>query len=117
MPGKEYSFSVNVEYFDGDATDQFFLKLAYTDANGEAQYATVAEGTAVKGEWVQLANKNYQIPEDATNMVLYVETAESTNNFYLDEAIGAVGGTSIIGAGESKPFHLGDVNADGVINA
>uniref|UniRef100_UPI00266D692B alpha/beta hydrolase-fold protein n=1 Tax=uncultured Ruminococcus sp. TaxID=165186 RepID=UPI00266D692B len=116
VPGKEYSFSVNVEYFDGDATDQFFLKLAYTDANGEAQYATVAEGTAVKGEWVQLANKNYQIPEDATNMVLYVETAESTNNFYLDEAIGAVGGTSILGAGESKPFHLGDVNADGVIN-
>ena len=116
MPGKEYSFSVNVEYFDGDATDQFFLKLAYTDANGEAQYATVAEGTAVKGEWVQLANKNYQIPADATNMVLYVETAESTNNFYLDEAIGAVGGTSILGAGESKPFHLGDVNADGVIN-
>ena len=116
VPGKEYSFSVNVEYFDGDATDQFFLKLAYTDANGEAQYATVAEGTAVKGEWVQLANKNYQIPADATNMVLYVETAESTNNFYLDEAIGAVGGTSILGAGESKPFHLGDVNADGVIN-
>ena len=116
VPGKEYSFSVNVEYFDGDATDQFFLKLAYTNANGEAQYATVAEGTAVKGEWVQLANKNYQIPADATNMVLYVETAESTNNFYLDEAIGAVGGTSIIGAGESKPFHLGDVNADGVIN-
>ena len=116
VPGKEYSFSVNVEYFDGDATDQFFLKLAYTDANGEAQYATVAEGTAIKGEWVQLANKNYQIPADATNMVLYVETAESTNNFYLDEAIGAVGGTSILGAGESKPFHLGDVNADGVIN-
>ena len=116
VPGKEYSFSVNVEYFDGDATDQFFLKLAYTDANGEAQYATVAEGTAVKGEWVQLANKNYQIPADATNMVLYVETAEITNNFYLDEAIGAVGGTSILGAGESKPFHLGDVNADGVIN-
>ena len=116
VPGKEYSFSVNMEYFDGDATDQFFLKLAYTDANGEAQYATVAEGTAVKGEWVQLANKNYQIPADATNMVLYVETAESTNNFYLDEAIGAVGGTSILGAGESKPFHLGDVNADGVIN-
>ena len=116
VPGKEYSFSVNVEYFDGDATDQFFLKLAYTDANGEAQYATVAEGTAVKGEWVQLANKNYQIPADATNMVLYVETAESTNNFYLDEAIGAVGGTSILGAEESKPFHLGDVNADGVIN-
>ena len=27
-----------------------------------------------------------------------------------------MGGTSIIGAGESKPFHLGDVNADGVID-
>lgn len=116
VPGKEYSFSVNVEYFDGNTTDKFFLKLAYTDANGKTQYATVAEGTAIQGEWVQLANQNYRIPEDASNMILYVETSESTNNFYLDEAIGAVGGTTILGAGESKPFQLGDVNADGVIN-
>ena len=27
-------------------------------------------------------------------MQIYIETAESTNNFYIDEVIGAVGGTS-----------------------
>ncbi len=116
VPGNEYSFSTNVMYFDGGATDTFYLKLQYTDGEGETRYSTIAEGTAVKGEWMQLANKNYLIPADATNMQIYVETAESVNNFYIDEAIGAVAGTSIQGAGESKPITLGDVNCDGRIN-
>ena len=116
VPGNEYSFSVNVTYFDGAATDKFYLKLQYTDANGDTQYSTIAEGTAVKGEWIQLANKNYKIPSDASNMQIYVETADSTNNFYIDEAIGAVGGTTILGAGEGAKITLGDVNCDGKIN-
>lgn len=65
---------------------------------------------------MQLANKNYTIPADATNLQIYVETKDSTNNFYLDEVIGAVGGTGILGAGEAPTLTLGDVNADGVIN-
>lgn len=116
VPGKSYSFSTNVQYFDGDATDTFYFKLQYTDANGDTQYDTIAEGTAIQGEWMQLANKNYKIPEGATNLQIYVETKDSTNNFYLDEAIGAVGGTGILGAGEAPTLTLGDVNADGVIN-
>ena len=117
QPGNEYSFSANVMYFDGDSTDKFYLKLQYTDANGDTRYDTIAEATAIKGEWVQLANKNYKIPSDASDMQIYVETAESTNNFYIDEVIGAVAGTSIIGAGESKNLILGDINYDGVINS
>ena len=116
VPGNEYSFSVNVTYFDGDDTDTFYLKLQYTDENGDAQYKTIAEATGVKGEWIQLSNKNYLIPADASDMLLYVETAESTNNFYLDEAIGAVGGTTIIGAGEATLKTKGDINGDSVIN-
>ncbi len=116
VPGNAYSFSVNAMYFDGDATETFYLKLQYVDANGETQYSTVAEATAIKGEWVQLANTNYLIPSDATNMQLYVETADSTYNFYIDEAIGAVGGTTILGAG-SQTIILGDINFDGIINA
>lgn len=117
VPGNEYSFSANVMYFDGDKTDKFYLKLQYTDAEGETQYSTIAEATAIQGEWVQLANKKYKIPDDASDMQIYVETAETTNNFYIDEVIGAVGGTSILGAGESKEIILGDVNFDGAINA
>lgn len=116
VAGKTYSFSTNVQYFDGDATDTFYFKLQYTDANGDTQYDTIAEGTAIQGEWMQLANKNYTIPADATNLQIYVETKDSTNNFYLDEVIGAVGGTGILGAGEAPTLTLGDVNADGVIN-
>ena len=116
VAGKTYSFSTNVQYFDGDATDTFYFKLQYTDANGDTQYDTIAEGTAIQGEWMQLANKNYKIPEGATNLQIYVETKDSTNNFYLDEVIGAVGGTGILGASEAPTLTLGDVNADGVIN-
>ncbi len=126
VPGEEFSFSANVTYFDGDATDTFYMKLQYTDANGETQYSSIAEVTGVKGEWAQLANKNYQIPEGASDLMLYIETASTTNNFYIDEAIGALPGTTIIGAGQPElptettpPAAIvkGDVDMSGTINA
>lgn len=119
VPGKEYSFSVNVSYFDGDLTDTFYLKLQYTDANGDTQYDSIATAKGVQGKWVQLANTNYTIPAGAKDMQIYVETADTTNNFYIDEAIGAVAGTVISGAGAiDVPETLipGDVNLDGVID-
>ena len=114
--GNEYSFSANVMYFDGSAKDNFYLKLEYTDASGDKKYDTIAQATAIKGEWVQLANKNYKIPANASDLRIYIETAETTNNFYIDEVIGAVAGTIIIGAGESQNLILGDINSDGCIN-
>ncbi len=127
VPGNEYSFSAIVSYFDGDATDQFYLKLQYTDGNGDTQYSTIAEATGIKGEWVQLSNTNYKIPADASNMQLYVETAETTNNFYIDEVIGAVAGTGIKGPDpvevptepQQQPENnnqKADVNGDNRIN-
>ncbi len=115
VPGNEYSFSADVQYFDGGQTDTFYMKLQYTDANGDTQYSSIAEATAIKGEWVQLANTNYKIPEDASNMQLYIETADSTSNFYIDEAIGAVAGTVIEGP-EEITLIPGDVNFDGRID-
>ncbi len=122
VPGEEFSFSANVTYFDGADTDTFYMKLQYVDAAGETQYSTIAEVTGVKGEWAQLVNTNYQIPADATEMQLYIETADSTNNFYIDEAIGAVGGTGILGAGQPEipvdPSTVikADVDGNGRIN-
>ena len=115
-PGNEYSFSVNVKFDSEKITDKFFMKLEYSDANGKKQYALIAEGIAVKGEWMQLSNPNFKIPLDAEDMYLYIETYDSNNNFYIDEAIGAVGGTGILGAGVQK-FILGDINFDGVVDA
>lgn len=119
VPGNAYSFSVNATYFDGELTDNFYLKLQYTDANGDTRYDTIAAATGVQGKWVQLANTNYVIPAGAKDMRIYVETAETANNFYIDEAIGAKAGTVIAGAGSiDVPEHLipGDVNLDGVID-
>lgn len=114
-PDTEYSFSANVKYTTGNITDTFFMKLQYVDGNGDTRYATIAESTAIKCEWIQLANMNFKIPSDASEMYLYIETADSTNSFYIDEVIGAVGGTGILGAG-SQTIIKGDVNSDGVIN-
>ena len=57
-------------YFDGGATDTFYMKLQYVDASGETCYDPIAEATALQGEWVQLANTNYTIPADATDVQL-----------------------------------------------
>lgn len=115
-PGVTYSFSANVFYPEGDDTDTFFLKLQYEDADGETQYSTVAEATVEKGKWVQLANTDYMIDANASNMYLYVETEDSTIDFFVDDVIGAVGGTVIPGAGGGNlAFTLGDLDDNGII--
>lgn len=91
------------------------MKLEYSDANGKKQYALIAEGIAVKGDDAAF-KPNFKIPLDAEDMYLYIETYDGNNNFYIDEAIGAVGGTGILGAGVQK-FILGDINFDGVVDA
>lgn len=110
-----YSFSADVMYPDGSASDTFYMKLQYVDANGDTQYSTVAQAKAVKGEWVQLRNTEYTIPSDASDMQLYIETADSKNDFYADEIIGAVKDTQIDGPQEIK-YVIGDVNSDGNID-
>lgn len=96
-PGETYSFSTLATYFDGDPSTKFFMKLQYTGSDGETHYDPIAEGETVPGTWVQLANPNYTIPADASNMQIYVETEAGTENFYIEEAIGAVAGTKIDG--------------------
>jgi len=115
--GEEYSFSTDVIYLDGPDSQLFYLTMQYEDTEGTVHYDKVAKGTAVKGEWIQLSNTNFLIPEGASNLNLYVETAEGDSNFYIDEAIGAVAGTKIEGAGEAPVITLGDVDCDGRIDA
>ena len=119
-PGEKYSFSVCVDYEDGAEKQDFLLSLAYKDASGETKFAHIAEGTTYPGQYLQLKNESFQIPDGAENPVLYVETADSTDNFYIDEAIVAKDGTQI--AGPEPPVEPvtdipGDVNDDGEFNA
>lgn len=96
VPGKSYSFSVNAMFLESDEdTDTLCLKLQYKDSEGTDKYVSIAEETASKSQWVQLANSSFKIPEDASNMLLYVETPSSKINFYIDDAIGAKDGVKI----------------------
>ncbi|MBR3422849.1 MAG: carbohydrate binding domain-containing protein [Ruminococcus sp.] len=114
--GKAYSFSANVCYDSGGSEDTFFLKIQYKDASGTTSYDGIAEATTMKGTWVQLANTNYTIPSGATDVVLYVETEDSTNSFYIDDVTGASAGTVIKGSGGTKRLEYGDLNYDGRID-
>ena len=121
--GEAYSFSVNAMSKDGGDTSTFKLTLQYTGSDGQTKYDEIASGTAPKGEWVQLANTQYTIPAGASDMQVYVETTDEdvTNDFYIDEAIGAVKGTQVKGPGQPtvvvKKKLLGDTDFDGRISA
>lgn len=116
--GETYSFSAHVKQNSGENV-KFMMKMEYTDANGNTSYDEIDSLTAPDGTWAQLANSNYTIPADASNVRIYIETEESLTDFYVDEAIGAVGGVGI--AGEGKPavrnFLLGDTDFDGMITS
>lgn len=112
VPGNSYSFSV-MAMQNQTASEDFKLTLQYTK-DGEENYDTIATATGAKGEWVQLANTSYTIPSGATSLLIYVETDDSTTNFYMDEAIGAKDGIVI---GSDKKYKIGDVNYDGKIDS
>lgn len=115
VPGSSYSFSV-MAMQETETSADFKLSLQYDDSSGEQQYVTVAEATGAKGAWTQLANTSFTIPSDASNMLLYVETAEGLTSFYIDEAIGAVEGT-VIKAETVVTSPEGDVNGDGTADS
>lgn len=112
QPGNAYSFSVMVMQNEASSED-FKLSLQY-DLNGEANYATVAEGSGAKGEWIQLENTAFTIPSGASNLLLYVETNEGLTSFYMDEAMAAPKGTAYEGGGTVS--GSGDINKDSTTN-
>ena len=92
-PGKAFSFSVYAMQETND-TETFKLTLQY-NANGQTEYAGIAEIEAAKGEWVKLENTSFTIPEGASGMLLYIETDSGKADFYIDDAVIAVGGTVV----------------------
>ncbi|MBR0511009.1 MAG: carbohydrate binding domain-containing protein, partial [Ruminococcus sp.] len=116
QPGKTYSFAVNAMYKTGGSEEKFKLTLQYNDGTG-AQYSEVASASTTAGDWVQLANPSYTIPEGASDLQLYVETVDTDIDFYIDEAAAAKSGTEIKGADGPKTVILGDANFDGAIDS
>ncbi len=116
VPGNSYSFSVMAKQ-DKTASEDFKLTLQYDGADGEKHYDNIASNTGANGEWVQLANTSFQIPAGAKNLLLYVETADSTTDFCIDDAIIATKGTKIEASGTSDTSGAkpGDLNLDGSV--
>lgn len=114
-PGGTYSFSCNAMQKAGGASETFYMKLQYVDSTGTTCYDSIAEATTLNGEWVQLANSEYTIPSDASSAFLYIETADGSFDFLIDNAVGAGESTEIDGPGEKKLIY-GDVNYDGSVN-
>lgn len=116
VPGKSYSFSIDAMQSQGREDNvTLCLKLQYTDSSSETKYDPIAEATTMRGAWVQLANSEYTIPADASDMSLYVETTAGSYDFFVDESIIAPAGTKIDGPA-AKAKILGDLNFDGKIN-
>lgn len=105
--GGSYSFSCAVYQTSGGAVDMQ-LSLQYDDASGETQYAHIAAGSVGSGEWTILSNPEYQIPANASNRYLYVETVESLCDFYVDSVISEEPSTEP----PAPVFRRGDVNRD-----
>jgi hypothetical protein len=92
-PGGEFSFSVMAMHNGTTAADTAF-KLTLQYDTDSTRYSQVALLRAASGQWVKLANTRYTIPSGASNLILYVEMPGSTADFYIDEAMGAVAGTT-----------------------
>ena len=84
-PGEVFSFGAKVMQ-DSGSDAQMKLTLQYTK-DGE-HYDEVALAGAKSGEWTELANPAFRIPEGAEGMILYIESPDSLTDFYIDEAYG-----------------------------
>ncbi len=119
--GESYSFSAIVKYNVGAPSTKFHFTLQYKGSDGEIYYDKIDTKTVRKGEWTQLANTSYKIPEGAKELLVYVETEGDSDddtpatNFYVDNFYAAVSGTVIEGP-SARITNWGDANADGVVN-
>jgi len=91
VPGNTYSFGAMVMYSTGDEKGTFKLTLHY-GVDGKNYYNTIAQASAVKGEWVELLNADCNIPDNASNMHLYIEMSDQLVDFHIDRAFGAIAG-------------------------
>lgn len=113
--GESYAFSAYVMTEDTTSPVTFYLTLQYSDG-GTAKYPKIAEVSAEKGKWAHLENKEFTIPDGATDIQLYIETEDSKCSFYVDEVVGAKSGTEIAEPPAAVKMNKGDINYDGVID-
>ncbi len=92
LPGETFSFGAIAMQNTKDSED-FKLTLQYNSPSG-TNYECIAQASGANGEWVQLLNTSYTIPENSWSHVLYVETSSGTADFFMDGAFAATDGVS-----------------------
>ncbi|MBR0485471.1 MAG: endo-1,4-beta-xylanase [Oscillospiraceae bacterium] len=79
--GKTYQFNAWVQ---ASGADTIQLTLKYTDSTGSAQYKGISSADSVKGTWSEIS-ASYDIPADATDILIYFQTSSGTANFMVDD--------------------------------
>ena len=103
--GQTYSISLGALQLSGSSAD-IQVSLQHSDGS-TTSYTSIAKATCESGVWTKIENTSFTIPESASDMVLYVETVESSGDlmdFYIDNVLVAAEGTksSVVTGGESK---------------
>ncbi|MCL2207317.1 MAG: endo-1,4-beta-xylanase [Fibromonadales bacterium] len=93
ISGNEYSFSVMARH-DGNEAKTMSLSFQYNNPAGTESYGNVASAEVTPGQWVQISNQSYKIPE-GSNFSIYVELDDGYTSFYFDDAMGGVKGAKI----------------------
>ena len=78
--GKTYQFDA---WVFSQTSDTIQLTLKYTDGSGNAQYKGIGSADSA-GAWAEI-NASYDVPADATDILIYFQTASGTNDFYVDD--------------------------------
>lgn len=125
-PGESYSFSAMVTQQASPAAIHFKFSLEYTSGSGgmggfggfggQATYVSIAEKDVASGMWTQLSNPSFTIPADAQNPVLYIETEDSTADFYVDDIIISTAGSVPSVDPPQGDGKRGDVSGDKVVD-
>lgn len=86
MAGQTYSFSAYAMFADGSDYQNMALKLLYTDSSGQDQYKDIKNANVKKGEWTELSG-SFSIPQNVSNIILYVEMpgAGTDQCYYVDD--------------------------------
>ncbi|MCR4794498.1 MAG: glycoside hydrolase family 11 protein [Ruminococcus sp.] len=85
IPGQTYSFSAAVMQKTGSSST-IQMSLQQGDGDG-ASYTQIATADTKSGEWTKIENTKFTIPANSGDMLLYIETPESSGDlcdFYVD---------------------------------
>ena len=104
VPGNTYSFSAAVMQKTGSAVT---MQMSLQQGSGnDASYTKIADCDTKSGEWTKIENTEFTIPSNSGDLVLYIETPESsgdTCDFYVDAVqVSEKGKKSAVVTGQGK---------------